>query len=152
MADRTYRPKVYIAGPLTTGDRVFNRAAAISTANAVSGLGAVVYVPHLNDDWEMMYPRPYDDWMRDCLDWIDVCDAVVRIGGKSNGASLECEYASGNGVPICQGVPGVRDWMNECWETRKEFEQHVNDGNLRSKPAQITEEYETYCATEGNNG
>lgn len=35
------------------------------------------------------------------------CDVVVRVGGESEHADAECDYAIDNAIPVCNGIDGL---------------------------------------------
>lgn len=85
--------RVYIAGPYTLGDVAQNVAAAIEAGNAVMNAGHTPFVPHLTHFWHLLYPHPYETWLAYDNMWLIVCDAVIRLPGKSLGADQEEQLA-----------------------------------------------------------
>jgi hypothetical protein len=96
------RPRVYISGPITKGNRNehFFRACELERALMLCG-----YAP-LNPMRSIVLPfawqddMPHDLWLAVDLAWVDVCDAVVRLTGDSKGADEECTYAVERGIPV----------------------------------------------------
>jgi hypothetical protein len=62
-------------------------------ADTLTAYGAAPFIPHLFHFWELMSPRPYEDWLELDFDMLERCDALVRIEGYSPGADREWEYA-----------------------------------------------------------
>lgn len=88
------RPKIYIAGPLTSSGRLMknvNRAA--SCADELLDRGFAVYVPHWNVIQDAIHPRDYGFWLSHDLEWLAVCDCVLRLPGESAGADAEVQRA-----------------------------------------------------------
>ena len=86
--------KVYVAGPLTSSGRVtanVHRAAMI--ADELLDLGFAVYVPYWNAVQDMIAPRDYDFWLAHDLEWLAVCDVLLRLPGDSPGADAEVHRA-----------------------------------------------------------
>ena len=98
------RIKVYIAGPYTKGDVAANVRQAIEAADQLLTLGYWPYVPHLAHFWHMLFPRPYEDWMRLDIAWLEQCDAVLRLEGESAGADRETKRAGELELPVFTSV------------------------------------------------
>lgn len=92
--------KVYLAGPYTIGDPVINVRNMILVAEEVRAKGHLPYIPLLNHLWHLASPHEYEYWMNMDLEWIKVCDAILRLPGESKGADLETEYARDVGIPV----------------------------------------------------
>lgn len=97
--------RVYIAGPYTHGDVAMNVRGALEAADELLRRGHAPYVPHLTHFWHLLFPGPYEQWMRLDLAWLFVCDALVRLPGDSPGADRESAEASRLGIPI---YPSIR--------------------------------------------
>lgn len=95
--------RIYIAGPYSS-DPEQNTRNAIDAADRIFSLGYYPYVPHFTHFWHLQNPRPYEDWMRLDLEWLPLCDALVRLPGDSFGADLECAKASLSKIPIYVGL------------------------------------------------
>lgn len=100
-------PKIYVAGPYTLGDVAVNVRAAIDAANQLLALGFIPFVPHLSHFWHMIAHHPYEDWIRYDLQWLEACDAVLRLPGESKGADLEVKRAGELHIPVYPGI----DWV-----------------------------------------
>ena len=96
--------KIYIAGPYTKGDVAENVRAAIFAANYVAHLGHFPFVPHLTHFWHLVLPNPYDFWITQDLEWLKVCDAILRLEGESTGADNEVKAAQQMGLPVYHSV------------------------------------------------
>ncbi len=96
--------RVYIAGPYTKGDVVENVRTAVLAGDAVFEAGHFPYVPHLTHLWHMIRPRPWQDWMRLDLAWLEACDALIRLPGESKGADLEVRHAAKHLIPVFASV------------------------------------------------
>jgi hypothetical protein len=85
---------VYVAGPFS-GDEDGNANRAIDFAERIRAIdGIIPFVPHLSRAWDARHPgHDYEVWMRWCLAWVERCDAIVRIPGKSPGADREIAHA-----------------------------------------------------------
>lgn len=92
--------RIYIAGPYTKGDIAMNVRKACSFASAVAGLGHTPFVPHLTHLWHLMFPHPYEFWLEQDIEWLKVCDAILRLDGESSGADKEVQLAQELGMPV----------------------------------------------------
>jgi hypothetical protein len=95
---------VYIAGPYTKGDVAENVRRAIEAGNCVANLGHTPFIPHLTHFWHMMFPHPWEFWMKQDFQWLGRCQALIRLSGESKGADLECEMAKKCQVEIYYSV------------------------------------------------
>jgi hypothetical protein len=89
----TIARRIYIAGPITKGDYISNIRQAVNAAHALRERGWYPFVPHLCALWELVSPRPYEDWLEQDFAWLDVCDALLRLPGESPGADREVARA-----------------------------------------------------------
>jgi hypothetical protein len=91
---------VYIASPYTQGDTVENLNRQAMLAHAIMDQGHTPIVPTLNHYLSLKQVRPYEEWMRVCLDYVKSADVVLRAGGHSPGADREVAFAQGAGIPV----------------------------------------------------
>lgn len=102
--------KVFIAGPYSSDpEACTNRA--IDVAEKVITLGAVPFVPHLFHFWEARHPHPYRDWIDMDLEWLPLCDVVLRMEGFSPGADGEVWLARNLGQPVFESVDELAEYM-----------------------------------------
>lgn len=102
--------RVYIAGPYSRPDPVYNTHMAIQAADELAMNAIVPYIPHLTLFWHYHSPKPYIWWLDYDMNWVDVCDAVLRLPGESEGADKEVEYARWVGKPVFNSVEEVVKW------------------------------------------
>lgn len=107
------KPKVYISGPLTTGKPMQNVHMALDAATRLMHEGFVPFVPHLTWFWEGLYRTEfsYNDWLAWDMEWLDVCDAMLRLPGDSFGANKEARYATNHEIPIFYSVYTLKKWF-----------------------------------------
>lgn len=86
--------RVYIAGPLTAGDRMANIKQAILAGDAVLKAGHIPFIPHLNSFWEMLCYNSPDTWLEWDFAWLHLCDCLIRLPGYSPGSDRETAEAS----------------------------------------------------------
>jgi hypothetical protein len=84
---------IYVAGPYTNGDTILNIQQAIATGDKLRELGFTPFIPHMTYAWHMLCPHTIDYWYKYDLEWLERCNAVFRILGKSTGADEEVRYA-----------------------------------------------------------
>ena len=89
---------VYIAGPYTGGDVVVNVCNAIKAGLELRQASdeRVVFVPvipHLSHFIHMVEHHDYRFWMAWDADWLERCDAIVRLPGESPGSEEGVEQA-----------------------------------------------------------
>jgi hypothetical protein len=92
--------RIYIAGPYTKGDVAINVRNAYAAANQLADAGFSPFVPHQTHFWHMLFPRPYEDWLKLDLAFVPVCDAMLRLPGESVGADGEVAMAESRGIPV----------------------------------------------------
>ena len=101
--------RVYVAGPYT-GDQALNVRNAILAGDRLLKAGHQPYIPHLCHFWHMIAPRPYDNWMALDLLWLEQCEALILLKGRSPGAEIEVEYAERHGIDVYyEGVEAFLD-------------------------------------------
>jgi len=107
-AEMAKRLKVYIAGPYTKGDVAVNVANAIVVADELMTAGYTPYCPHLSHFQHLLEPRPYEDWIALDIEWVRVCDFVLRLPGESAGADGEVIEALKLGIPVVGSIAELR--------------------------------------------
>jgi len=110
---------VYIAGPLTTG----NRQAVLETAVAISSKlldrGYIVFCPHTMTSALHKYKeRSYSEWMRVCFYWLMRCDVVFRLQGESKGADSEVALAGLLGIPAVSDILELESLKQDAYRAR----------------------------------
>lgn len=96
--------KIYIAGPYTNGDTALNVRNAIYAGSFVANLGHFPFIPHLTHFWHMLIPEEYEFWLEQDMEWLKVCDALLRLDGESSGADREMTLAASLGMRIYNSV------------------------------------------------
>lgn len=105
--------KVYIAGPMTKGCIRTNVRVALAAATELADAGFAPIVPHLSHFWDMMYPRPYEYWMKIDFEWLAACGALLRLPGESSGADREVAKAQELGIPVFYSVQELVNFFKE---------------------------------------
>jgi nucleoside 2-deoxyribosyltransferase len=102
---------IYVAGPYTIGQTDINIRNAILAAEKIIQMGACPYVPHQTLVWGMISPHPHDWWLTYDFNWIDKCDAVLRLSGESKGADSETGYAQLHEIPVFYNMEDLQEWL-----------------------------------------
>ena len=105
------RLRVYVAGPYTRGDVAANVAAAMDCGDQLIRAGFAPFVPHLSHFLHLHHAQPYKVWLDLDLEWLPLCDVMVRLPGESPGAEIETVRATELGIPIVRlnGLSPIED-------------------------------------------
>ena len=101
------RTRVYVAGPLTLGDRLANVEAACIAGRELIERGYAPMVPHLSHHIDPVDALGHATWIDVDLAWVAVSDAVLRMPGESIGADQEVAFARQRGVPVFQSIAAL---------------------------------------------
>lgn len=113
------RPLVYIAGPYTSPSPVANTRAACACWRRLHDSGFITpVVPHLSMFLDFLDPMPYAKWLEYDLEIVARCDAVLRIGGASEGADREMTFAQDRGIPTF-----TDEWELLVWAEKRAAEK-----------------------------
>jgi hypothetical protein len=132
VATSSRRVRVYIAGPLSSGDLCDNVNAATDCFHRLLKAGLSPFCPHWSvfaegchrdRNWDGYFngsvlayaeaaPRDttWADWMAVDLAWVVVADAVLRLPGPSKGADAEVAAAVAAGVPVFTDERSLLEW------------------------------------------
>ena len=94
-------PMIYVAAAYSEPDPVANTKHAIRIADALLQAGFTPLVPHLTMLWDLVSPKPYEEWLDYENELLARCDAVLRVPGYSVGAKSDSRNrsASPSSVP-----------------------------------------------------
>lgn len=101
---------VYVAGPLT-GDAPENARQASLAGQVIADAGMVEFVPHDSVFRHQATPRSWEAWVAWCCSWVERCDVLLRLPGKSEGADAEVAHALAHGIPVVHALP---ECMSQC--------------------------------------
>lgn len=111
------RCRVYVAGPMSQGNRVFNFGQAVEAMQEIIRMGAAPMVPQLSFLVErLLRDVKYGEWLLIDLAWVGAADVVLRLHGKSNGAEVECQYAGMLGIPVVHSLADLQNVIDR-WQT-----------------------------------
>jgi hypothetical protein len=91
--------KIYIAMPYSSNPERWTLL-AIKVFNLLMNLGHEPFCPHFGHFANQLQPHSYERWMRWCLAWLEQCDVLIRLPGRSTGADLERDHAELLGKPV----------------------------------------------------
>jgi len=91
---------VYIASPYTKGDVAVNVRNAIIMADKLREYNYLPFCPLWTHFWHFLIPHPYKYWTEMDLEWLHICDCILRLPGDSFGADKEVEYMLRLGKPV----------------------------------------------------
>lgn len=109
-AARPKKRRIYIASPYTKGDVTQNVRLQIDVADELMDEGYVPFVPLLSHFQHMIHPRDYEEWIEIDKEWVLSCDAVLRLGGESEGADGEVDLALEKGIPVFFSIEELLQW------------------------------------------
>lgn len=104
--------RIYIAGPYTKPDPCENTNRTIQAAEEVVKLGHIPWIPHLNLLWHIVVPHPPEFWYAYDLEWLETCDALLRLPGESPGADREVAFADEHGIPTVYTLGDLKLLIN----------------------------------------
>lgn len=90
---------VYVAGPIDNGRFVEQLRTTLTVAEDLRLAGIVPYVPASSFLWELVQPHHDNSWTAMNYEWIQRCDALVRVPGSSARAEQEWALARSCGIP-----------------------------------------------------
>jgi hypothetical protein len=94
------RTRVYIAGPMSQGDRIKNLAQALTLFRELFKAGYAPLCPQLTFFADPFIQAEHHEWLNVDLPWVEVADAIYRLPGPSLGADMEVEHAKVRKIPV----------------------------------------------------
>lgn len=106
------RPLVYIACPITAGNRNHNYFQACEAERELMLRGFAPQNPAhtmvLPFAWQEDFPHHL--WLDCCFPLIERMDALLRLPGYSVGADAECKHADELGIPVFYDLEALEAW------------------------------------------
>jgi len=103
---------IYVAGPYEKPDPIENTRNAILMGNSLRKLGFCPFIPHLTLLWHLVSPMPVGFWYEFDNEWLEKCDAILRLYGQSYGADAEEDLAVSLGIPIFYSIKDLVEENN----------------------------------------
>lgn len=105
------RKRIYIAGPISKGDRAHNLKQATDAARTLIDLGFAPLCPHLTMHLEWAFEVDHPTWIEVDLAWLSQADAALRLPGESLGADAEESFALESGIPVFTTIEELLKWI-----------------------------------------
>ncbi len=96
--------KVYISSKYSEGDKDTNVQAQVTAGNLLIDRGFNPFVPLLTHYLDKDQPRPYNYWLGALIEWLKLCDCLLRLEGASPGADIEVMMAKRLGIPVFYSI------------------------------------------------
>jgi hypothetical protein len=136
MPSQRRPPKVYVAGPITSsGNLTENVRHGISVGNLLLRDGVIPFVPHLSELWNYVTVVGYETWLYYDKEWIRSCDALLRLPGRSRGATREVRWANKLSIPVFYSYEELMKWKDEVFLTGRKSILPKATPSSRSKQA-----------------
>lgn len=123
------RPVIYIAGPITKGDRNRNLYAfhyahrwLIDHGFAPINPGMTMQLPFA---WEPQYT--HEMWLECCFPLVERVDAVLRLEGESAGADAEVDHALKCDIPVYKYYHDLLNWKHNEYQSRNDAARKNRD-------------------------
>jgi hypothetical protein len=114
--------KVYIASPYTNGSPAINVRRQLEAQKVLMDAGFVPFAPLIAHFVDIYHPRPEHQWLEWDLEWLKVCDFLVRLRPTdgdgmevpSKGSDLEEQTADNNNIPVYnfESVEELKIWLD----------------------------------------
>jgi len=105
--------KVYIASPYSKGNKVKNVKRHMHAYHILTREGFAAYAPLWSHFQHCLFPKDYEEWLKLDLEWLKVCDCVLRLSGESKGADKEVEVAKEMGLPVFNCVVEIENYYKK---------------------------------------
>jgi hypothetical protein len=106
------RARIYVSGPLSTGDRQANLRRAIEATRELIRRGYAPLCPHLTHYVDPTDELGHDTWLEVDRPWVLAADAVLRLPGVSVGADMEVAWAHEVGIPVVYSIDELEDVLH----------------------------------------
>lgn len=103
--------KVFISSPYTLGDQGRNVKIQMDCADELIKMGCSPFIPLLFHFQDMIHPLEYDVWLKLTIDWMEVCDVILRLPGESKGADAEVERAKEMKKRVFYNMEDLNNWL-----------------------------------------
>ena len=92
--------KVFISSPYSEGNQAENVKVQMDAANELISAGFAPYMPLYTHFLHIVYPKDYFTWIKLHIEYLLLCDVVLRLPGISKGSDYEVATAAQNGIPV----------------------------------------------------
>jgi hypothetical protein len=105
------RLKVYVAGPMSKGNRYDNIHNGIVAGRELIRLGFAPLIPHLTHFVDPDDSLGWEAWLEVDEAWLVHADCVLLLPGESAGAERECEFAASLLIPVFSSITELLEEM-----------------------------------------
>ena len=98
------RKRIYIAGPMSQGDRIHNLAQAMRAFRELIEAGFAPLCPQLTFFAEPFINQSHEVWLNIDMPWVAISDALLRLPGASSGADQETKTAMSLRIPVFDSI------------------------------------------------
>ena len=116
-------PRVYISGPISKPTKKKGRygkniVPAMNMWAWLWSAGFTPYCPHLSYQLsnhltkEWGYELTHEEWMEQDLQWLALCDAMIRLPGESPGADMEEAYCKAHDIPVFTDIEQMQRYFD----------------------------------------
>lgn len=111
--------KVYIASPYTNGWMPDNVRLQLQAKHILLDYGFIPFAPLENHFAEIFQARKDKEWLNWDLEWLKVCDIVIRLHTYVNdvelpspGSDIEIQTAKDNNIPVrdFKSIKELSEW------------------------------------------
>ena len=124
--------KVYIASPYTKGRMPDNVRRQLQAKQILMDYGFVPFAPLDNHFSEIYSTRPEEEWYQWDLEWLSVCDILIRIRPIINGEELPSIGSDGE-----EKLANELNILCFSFNTLKEVEEWAKNSDKKSLWKQI---------------
>lgn len=104
--------KVFISSPYTIGDKEINVQNSLAIADTLMDMGTTPFAPLLTHYQGLSFARKEQDWIDWDIEWLLLCDIVLRLPGKSVGADAEVKIALENDILVLYSLEDLQKHMD----------------------------------------
>lgn len=98
---------IYVSSPFSEGNQVHNIYVACKAGDEILKRGHIPFIPHLLYGWHVISPKEWGEWIRIDMAYLSMCDALLRLPGKSKGADIEVAEADNIGIPVFYSIENI---------------------------------------------
>ena len=103
---------VYVAGPMKHDDMGDHLRTACIVATEIESRGGIAYLPQLDYFRQLIVPMSPQYYLEKDKRWLELCRAVLRLPGKSDGADAEVKLANELGKLVFHDIDDCLDWLS----------------------------------------
>src|SRR5438132_12237427 len=98
------RLRVYVAGPISKGDRYMNIHNGIMAGRELVSRGYAPLIPHLTHFADPNDALTWEAWLQVDEAWLINAQAILRLPGESVGSDREVTFCQEHGIPVVHSI------------------------------------------------